>query len=61
MLTTGLNVVIQVLLLGWKTFGFVAKLEFDESVASKCTGDWYFKDSSVTMLLVSFMISMPIQ
>ena len=37
------------------------KVEFDDSVVAQCTGDWYFKDSSVTMLLTCFMISMPIQ
>jgi hypothetical protein len=60
MLTTALNLVIQILLVAWKTWSFVAKLEFDDSVKAQCTGDWYFKDSSVTMLLVCFMISMPI-
>ena len=61
MLTTAGNLVIQFLLIGWKVFSFVAKLEFDESVMSHCTDDWYFKDSSITMLLTCFMISMPIQ
>ena len=32
MLTTAGNLVIQSLLIGWKVFSFVAKLEFDESV-----------------------------
>ena len=61
MLTTFGNVIIQVLLLSWKIFSYVKKVEFDDSVKAQCTGDWYFKDSSVTMLLTCFMISMPIQ
>jgi len=61
MITTGLNLVIQILLIGWKVISFVKKFEFDDSVKSQCTGEWYFKDSSITMLLMCFMISMPIQ
>ena len=61
MITTALNLVIQVLLISWKMISYVKKFEFDESVKSQCTGDWFFKDSSITMLLTCFMISMPIQ
>lgn len=61
MITTGLNLLIQVALIGWKVISFVQKFEFDDSVKAQCTDDWYFKDSSITMLLTCFMISMPIQ
>lgn len=60
-ITTLLNLAIQVLLVSWKTFSYVYSLEFDDSVKSQCTDSWYFQDSSVTMLLTCFMVSMPIQ
>ena len=61
MVTTVLNLIIQILLLGWKLISYIQKYEFDTSVIAQCTDDWYFQDSSVTMLLACFMISMPIQ
>tara|TARA_B110001450_G_C17611455_1_gene477465 strand:+ start:738 stop:1034 length:297 start_codon:yes stop_codon:yes gene_type:complete len=61
MITTGLNLAIQILLISWKIISFVKKFEFDDSVVATCHDNWHFKDSSITMLLMCFMISMPIQ
>ena len=61
MITTVINLVIQVLLITWQVLTSVLGFQFDDSVKSQCKDNWHFQDSNVSMLLTCFMISMPIQ
>ena len=53
--------ILEVLLIFWKTISHIFKFDFDDAVISVCIDDWHFKDNNVTYLLTCFMVSMPIQ
>ena len=60
MITTIINMIIQIILIGYQMLSFVLVFGFDDAVVNECKDPWHFQDSAVSMTLNCFMISMPI-
>jgi hypothetical protein len=60
MILTYMVLVLEILLIFWKSISDIFKFDFDEAVIATCIDEWHYQDSKVTYLLTVFMVSMPI-